>query len=314
MPKIFFLSTVFSGNPDLEIQRSESLRNWFTSDKTREEIEKLGFNKNDVETYFIGRGCENQQGGIYKRYDGMVAKGTAVRDKIEGIKNEEKSVYGNYIIFFDGDGQIPFESFFDILKQLSKKEVEAVFACRCGNYGISNERANIEKFELFLLSGKYGVYLPDGQCGCWGFKTDILSRIPLIARGFEIELDILSACLKNRILPAYISVGIEDSEESNFNPADHIFKLDFLIQKLEWNKEFVLKKYSEFVKKHGELPEGYVDILKNKIDWPDIIPEKENQTEFFIRQGKLIPSCLNKCSINNKCPCQSKPILESIET
>ncbi len=313
MHKIFFLSTVFSSDPDLEIRRSEKLREWFTRDKTKEEIEKLGFSVNDLDTYFLCRGHENQQGGIHKRYYGMVNKGTAIRDKIEGIKNEEKSVYGNYLIFFDGDGQIPFGSFLDILKQLSKKEVNAVFACRGGNYGISNERANIEKFELFLLSSKYGVYLPDGQCGCWGFKTDILSRIPLIARGFEIELDILSACLKNRILPTYISAIIEDSEESNFNSFDHIFKLDFLIQKLEWNKEFVLKKYSEFVEKQGKLPEEYIDILKNKIDWPDIIPERENQTEFFIPQGKLIPPCFNKCNMNNECPCQSKPILEFIE-
>ncbi|ODS36158.1 hypothetical protein BEH94_08425 [Candidatus Altiarchaeales archaeon WOR_SM1_SCG] len=238
-PKIFFLSTVFSNDCELEIKRSENLKNWFKRNETKDEIEKLGFSMNDLELCFLCRGYDNQQEGIHRRYYGVVTKGRAIRDKIEGIKNEEKSIYGNYLIFFDGDGQIPFESFLDILKQLSKKEINVVFACRRGNYGISNEWVNIQKFELFLLSSKYGVYLPDGQCGCWGFKTDILSRIPLIAKGFEIELDILSACLKNRILPTYIKTTIGNSEESTFEPIDHLIKLDFLIQKLEWNKEFV---------------------------------------------------------------------------
>ena len=187
--------------------------------------------------------------------------------------------------------------------------MDIVFACRAGKYGISDIRANIEKFELFLLSSKYGVYLPDGQCGCWGFKTDILEKIPLIAKSFEIELDLLSACLRNRIFLHYMYAAIEgDDQESEFNPKDHEKKLSFLIERLEWNREFVFKRYGEYAKEHGELPEGYVELLRT-IDWPDIPVEKENQFNHFIPTYKLLPGCLKRCDII-ECVCSSTPSLE----
>ena len=220
--------------------------------------------------------------------------------KISTIIDEEQTLTGHYFIMFDGDGQIPKESFFTILKELLEDEQHVVFGCRANKPGINIERAMIEEFELYLLAVKYGVYLPDGQCGCWGFRTSILKRIrQLTAKGFEIELDLLTSCLTT-FVPSFFYVPVSYGGESQFQSKDHERKLYFLADYLQLSKDFVLEKYLEFKKQFKEQPSFNYGELIMEMGWPLIEDEADN-LEPIIPSKIIIPRCSGGCDV--KCEC-----------
>ncbi len=105
----------------------------------------------------------------------------------------------------DGDFDINPDNIFTVLSKL-KEDKKMVFSCRGGKFGLGNLRNMIERFELYLVEARYSVSLPDGQCGCWGFKANLYpNKIRLSADDFEIELDVL-------INGLYGAVPVKDTE------------------------------------------------------------------------------------------------------
>lgn len=302
MSKIFLVSPCFCSDVREEKKRQKELRKWFFEEEQIKKLEELGFSIDDLEPYFVGRQDSTEIANIRKEYVDIVQKGTAIRDKISTIVDEEQTLTGHYFIMFDGDGQIPKESFFTILEELLDKEKHVVFACRADKPGIKIERAVIEDFELYLLTVKYGVYLPDGQCGCWGFKTSILKEIrQLTAKGFEIELDLLTSCLKHpTFIPSFFYVPISYVGESQFRSKDHERKLYFLADHLQLSKDFVLGKYQEFKKQFKKQPSFDYEELIRGMDWP-LIEDDSDKLEHIIPSKMIIPRCSGGCKVECKC-------------
>ena len=143
----------------------------------------------------------------------------------------------DYIIHIDGDGQIPFRYIFSGIKALTNSQAKAFCGCRGDNWGISDGRVTDEVFELLLISKHYGVKLPDGQCGFWGFSREIWNNIDLSASRFELELDFLTELLEKNIPFVYIPITIQDPTDTSFTDEDRKLKLKFLQKKLKRNMD-----------------------------------------------------------------------------
>jgi len=124
-------------------------------------------------------------------------KGDAVRALLERARVEGRMEACDLIIYVDGEGFKLGKTLFPLFNKL-REHADVVLGCRTpGSLGIEPgpERSLVELLELYVVSRALGLerILPDGQCGAWGFKGHIGSRLVrlLMAHGFEIELDIL---------------------------------------------------------------------------------------------------------------------------
>lgn len=302
MAKVFFVSNVFSTEEEEEKRRQRKLMKEYWSDKARDELRNLGFDPDkDFDFTALSRNSELGSPGFKTKFYDITPKGSAITAALSSIKNEYEDYLHHYFVYFDGDGQIPFDIPFSILKQLKKEKEKFVIGCRSGRPGIHPERYLIEKFELFLIEHKFGVYLRDGQCGCWGFQTEVLKKYFPTGKGFDIELDVLSNFLRHHIYPSYVYTPVKYKEDTTFKAKDHEKKLYYLIERLEWTREYILSLSKKFSKKYNNLPKKYRQLLKN-IDWPIVNHIEKNQQTRLFKNNIVIPLCnCGNCKIECEC-------------
>jgi len=210
----------------------------------------------------------HESGEIQAELSGLLPKGSVIRQKI-ATANVRPC---NYFIVIDGDGDIGFENVFKLISLLSDGHLAAC-ACRGEDYGLGDERNTNEKFELFLISKKYGIMLPDGQCGCWGFHTRILRDVPITASSYEVELDFITSLLKNRIMPRFFRVNLDAGIEqhSGFSKKANLTKLTFLSEKLKMDKTFILDAMGEFDEKSAKrLSKEYWAMVRDSFYFPNL--------------------------------------------
>lgn len=263
MEKLFLIIPFFGYDP-VQV----NVMKWIKEDKTREKFLKMGFNPPQIHPLNIGEKIDDGLQIIDR-----VPKGKAIRLLLTARRTDKV----DYIICIDGDGQIPFDNIFEMCFQLKNQPIEAILSCRKGHLGVSEDRAIIEQFELYLLGQLYGCKLPDGQCGFWGFKGELLDRLNLTADGFEIELDLLMECLdaKPRVRFGFIETEVKEGEKTTFNVMDNKRKLIFLSSKLGIGIDLVLSlanKYEESMER--ALPEDYKSMLSllSENDVPLVYP------------------------------------------
>src|SRR3989344_4454286 len=193
---------------------------------------------------------------IRKVYGKRVGKGKVIRTELDQLKEKTPE----YFICIDGDGQIPENSIKDCLRELRKEEIDAVLAKRTNLSGISEKRTGIESFELSLIEKKYSKTLPDGQCGCWGFKYNHYAnnKLPLTAEEFEIELDFLINVLRNNLQYTYIPVKVNESTTTSFSEIQHSKKAIFLMKNLNIEKNVLCATAREFNEGKGGIPNEYM--------------------------------------------------------
>ena len=231
------------------------LAKWFGRAETRERLTELGVTK--LITIFPRVGAFLDKG---LKIVGRIGKGKVIRIALETNKGKRL----DYVICMDGDGQIPFGSIFEICFQLRSQPIDAILACRKGEFGISEYRKLIEKFELFLVSQLYSVDLPDGQCGCWGFRGELLNEIELEAEGFEIELDFLVELLRTDTQFGFIEITVVKGDETTFSVKSHKDKIVFVSQKLEIGKGLIEALATRFEEVHQTpLPAEYKEVLSS---------------------------------------------------
>lgn len=160
----------------------------------------------------------------------IIPKGLTIRSRlysdIEEISKEEDTI----VCLIDGTGKIDYAAINTVVEQFTQNEkIVFVFGSRKGqtNWGISEERKQIECFENYLISKKHqgnitklafnfkawekyenDYILPDGQCGCWGFQGKVIKDLlpVLTASSYEIECDLLITCLEKEWKFKFIDV------------------------------------------------------------------------------------------------------------
>lgn len=207
-------------------------------------------------------------------YLNISEKGDIIRHVLGLIGRSDKNSehYGDYVVYVDGDGDIPYNYVIDVIKSLLKDlNCEGIcLTCRKGELNMGDTRDAIERFELYLIERIYQISLPDGQCGLWGLDREVLENIDkLTAIGFEIEMDILLMTLVLDKIPYFVPITLSNVP-SFFNLQEHKAKLKFLIRKLKLSKELLLPYYDNFTLEYPDykLPDVYLDLLGTVTGYP----------------------------------------------
>lgn len=188
-----------------------------------------------------------------------------------GTVDGGKSPSPKEIVFgcIDGSGAFHYDSLHLLARPfLADPSVDVVLGRRPGDYsGMHAGRKEIEEFEQYLLfrhrraqlATAFEGYdlkeelLPDGQAGCWAFRLNVATRLPLTASGYEIEFDLLASAIDSGMKIAYteplIMPRIPRHTSANAIPMS-INKLQFIQRKLCIDKADLLSAWSDFSDRH----------------------------------------------------------------
>jgi len=255
------LAIPFFGKPE---ECQVSFYNWLGNKKTIQRFKSLGIDMDEI-TFEFGRpGDVLETQGL--KFGDVVPKGVCITRLIDELRINDPKTY----ICIDGEG-INFDYVFDLMIAFQTFPIYASIACRKGKFGLDNPKRELaERFELFVLSNIFDEDLPDGQCGCWGFKKEILHKLDLSAKGFEIELDFLIRLFQERFPFCFIPVEVKPGKSKLFKEKDHLMKLEFIAKKTYRGRYELLAFLEEFERKeNAQLFESYKDhINKIKVSYP----------------------------------------------
>ncbi|MBF0456585.1 MAG: hypothetical protein HQK99_01655 [Nitrospirae bacterium] len=276
--KLYLIVPFFAPSVTIEKQRIREFREWRT-EVLQPAIEE---NYKDAKIEYLVAATDQVDRigeGIYIKYDGVTPKGLMVRGKLLSVFKEPIDTEG-YLILIDGSGKIVYDAVREVLEALTKGK-HVVLGCRPKGYGISEERKAIEMFENFLLEEKYGVVLPDAQCGCWGVRVSNLKDIPLTANSYEIELDLVSSSIEHSLCISYVPVEIkvDQSPVTNFKYEANKTKLKFLSNKLGFDNYILKAVYNKFQDIYKTpLPPDYVDYI-------DTLKSPQDKNKYICKGG-----------------------------
>ena len=161
---------------------------------------------------------------------------------------------GSVAVYIDGEG-IPPRHIRDHLRLLPEGGA-TISVRRNPDWGIGHERKLAEMFELWLVSRIFNVDpLPDGQCGLWSLSWEAANVIDLRARTFEVELDLLTELLLNKVPLRFVDVEVEPADGTTFRKEDHRKKLLFLAAKFKLSPDAVMREFEGFSRINGSPPE-----------------------------------------------------------
>jgi len=286
---IHLLIPVTYKNRTEEERRIEELRPWLDgfTDKVKDKYDIV------PHPYFAYTGSKINAPGFIIRFKGQSNKGLWVRSSIFSISTKYGySDFKNiFIILIDGSGKIPYAQVEDILHGLVNGS-PVVMGCRVdGNWTKDENRLIAEEYEKFIIENFFGVELPDTQCGCWGFRGDVIKDLSLISNFYDIELDILINTLENNLDILYVPINTEEGE-STFNEEANEKKINYLAHKLNHSAEDFLELYEDFKRKtKKELPEkGYLEFIK-KVDSSSMQNKNNNISCLAHKRSDKCNSC-----------------------
>lgn len=158
-----------------------------------------------------------------------MGKGISIKRGIEYLLNNEDF---EYLILMDGDGQhLPSDLIWFI--KGAEKGHRFIIGNRMNNpYGMPFLRLYTNRFMSWLISFLIKQDVPDTQCGFRMIHRDILNKVKITSKRFEIESELIikSAYLGEKIFSVPIKTVYKKSALSKINPIIDTFRfLKFII-------------------------------------------------------------------------------------
>lgn len=313
--RCFIAASLFAGRDDGTVEkRRDDWDQWWKRNHRRLDsifqISRFGYSPGE-ETW-LNRDNDEVQIHFPEKTAALVPKGLLVRQDILSVLDmldrdrfpREDSIYA----YIDGSGAFRFRSLMRLLRPFYEdSSTEVVLGYRPpGKSGMTRWRKAIEEFEQFLLFQRrptqlqhsFSEYdlssklLPDGQAGCWAFRFSVAKRLPLTARGYAIEYDLISSAVEAGLRICYtralaMNLGervttagggsIGGSSAGNRSPetqkmprttiALSLEKLRFISHKLDMRGEEIWKAWEEFTRVFADserpwIPVDYVELLE----------------------------------------------------
>jgi hypothetical protein len=225
------------------------------------------------------------------KYDScdLVPKGKWVLQALSSIlERQATSNYSDHdvVVMMDGSGKIDFSGACKIAERLAAGDRLVLGYRKDPRETMDGKRVDIEAFENFLVECCYKVALRDAQCGCWGFQGQMLSKLPLIAQSYAIEIDILIAALSINMEPRFIEVDLypavtaTGAKQTDYDPSEDMKKLQFICYRLNIDHgqiPFYIERFKS--DKRISLPETYVSgamALPKPSKCPALVPILHN--------------------------------------
>lgn len=124
------------------------------------------------------------------------------RGKGNALRNARDRISGDYVVMLDADGTYAADAIPRVVSRLAFGTADVVMGRRVPQAG-SMSRIHEAGNSLLSVGATvlYGQPCPDLCTGLWGFRAEAFRKLPLQARGFELEADLfaMSARLGLRI-------------------------------------------------------------------------------------------------------------------
>jgi glycosyltransferase involved in cell wall biosynthesis len=103
----------------------------------------------------------------------------------------------DYVIIMDADGQHSWEDLAEFLKRVDNKEYFVVGNRMSSPGAMPWDRVLTNKFMSWFISRITGQFIPDTQCGFRLIKREVLEKVKLETKKFEIESELLVNAARN---------------------------------------------------------------------------------------------------------------------
>lgn len=177
-------------------------------------------------------------------------KGLAVRT---GVKKALK-FSPNYIIFLDADGEKDPNDIPKILNALKKYDI--VIGKRDKMRSIS--RLLVNKFTNFWVETLTNSKLSDSCSGFIGMRTELIKKMSLVSKGFEIEIELVLEAFRNKAKLKEILVTVPKISDSKLNTT-HMLEINKFFD--SWTIDYLKKTKMNFFKKSFLLISCHIGLL-----------------------------------------------------
>lgn len=236
---------------------------------------------------------------IYQGATGAVAvpKGLAIRTAMAAVLDDIDGENGNgvverknsYIVLIDGSGAFHFDCIFQVLQKLVDTDKSVVLGRRPGSEWFMEhiDRKKVEIFENHLLTRWHEIHrnsaldppLYDAQAGCCGMTASALTTLPLTARGYEIQFDLVSSAVMTGAAIDFTDELAEggriggstfrsmSSATTPINYANSLTKMRFISHKLGFNTQEINRLLDAYIADTQDspelfLPKEYIQLIR----------------------------------------------------
>ena len=176
-------------------------------------LRKAGFG----EILVVDDGSSDATGGLASKTGAKVTSHPANMGLGAGLRSGfEFAVAQNYdyIITFDGDGQMRAEDAVKIYEE-AQKGYDFVYGCRNFSVaGVPRIRKYTNLLADILTAFLAGKFVWDTQSGLRCIKVDLLKRFNLKSRGYSISSELVIESLKNGVTPKPVKINAIYTKES----------------------------------------------------------------------------------------------------
>lgn len=276
-PFVHLLFPAFTRSVPEQLRRKNALERWFRK-SWRHDAEENGW-RADLQIGWPGE-ASTQKRLLVSDGDDMVVpedpmygdddlkpKGMWVRESLQNVLgrlHEQSYRERSYVVHVDGSGKIEYDMAITVMKHLTSGDQLILGYRENPAETMAESRVAVERFENFLIEQKFEISLPDAQCGCWGFASRLLRKMPIIAQTYGIEADVVISALSAGIEPRYVPVRLVKKltaggmKQTDYRSDEDLRKMHFLLFRLELPPATLPGMLKYFEKRHGNiLPSEY---------------------------------------------------------
>ena len=140
-------------------------------------------------------------------------------------------IKADYYVLVDGDDTYPAESVYELLKPIVNEEADMVVGTRLQEYKEKSFRPlHImgNKIVIFLINKIFSSNLRDIMSGYRAFNNKIVSHLPIVAGGFDIETEMTLQCLYYNYVIEEVGIPYRPRPEGSYSKL-HTIQDGFLV-------------------------------------------------------------------------------------
>lgn len=124
------------------------------------------------------------------------------RGKGLGMRSAFKAFTGRYLFMLDSDDTYPGYHILDMLPLLESGKYDVVLGTRLNGRITPGAMSGLNYFGNRVLTGAANILFPNGHkvsdicTGMWGFRGEVVKKLKLDAKHFDIEAEMFAKCVK----------------------------------------------------------------------------------------------------------------------
>jgi dolichol-phosphate mannosyltransferase len=124
------------------------------------------------------------------------------RGKGLGMRTAFNAFNGKFLFMMDSDNTYPGHHILDMLPHLESRKYDVVLGSRLNGKITPGAMSGLNYFGNRVLTGAANILFPNGHkvsdvcTGMWGFNGDVIRKLELDSKHFDIEAEMFAKCVK----------------------------------------------------------------------------------------------------------------------